>query len=302
MGSGESICVIGLGLMGRPIAGRLAGEGFQVSGWNRSPLSPEATADIAVAPDLAVAADADILLLALADSPATGEVLNRLLAHLRPASLVVDMGSSEAADSRARADLLARRDVGWLDAPVSGGPGGAARGSLAIMAGGSDRDFARALAMLGALGTHVTHVGGPGAGHAMKAVNQVIVGLGIEAVAEALALAAALGFEASQVQEALRGGSADTPQLRAIGNRIARREYTPVAKIRTILKDLTMASALADSTGLELPQLRGAREICERVVQLGGGDEDCAIVFELHTADGRLRSAGPCDARPDSDR
>ena len=124
----------------------------------------------------------------------------------------------------------------------------------------------------------------------MKVVNQVIVGLSIEAVAEALALAAALGFDAAQVQDALRGGSADTPTLRALGNRIARRDYTAVAKTRTILKDLAMGTDLADSTGLELPQLRQAKEICERVVALGAGDEDCAIVFELHAADGRLRA------------
>jgi 3-hydroxyisobutyrate dehydrogenase-like beta-hydroxyacid dehydrogenase len=290
----QSICVIGLGLMGRPIARRLAANGFDVSAWNRSALAAELTEGIPLARDLAEAAAADILLLALADSAATGKVLELLVPHLRSGSIVVDMGSSEAADSRARADLLARKGVGWLDAPVSGGPGGAAKGSLAIMVGGGDAELARVLPTLNALGAHVSHVGGPGTGHAMKVVNQVIVGLGIEAIAEALALAAALGFEVAQVQDALRGGSADTPQLCAVGNRIARREYTPGAKIKTILKDLSMAEGLADAHGLDLPHMRRAKQICERAVELGAANDDCAIVFELHAGDGRLRDA--CDA------
>jgi 2-hydroxy-3-oxopropionate reductase len=130
----------------------------------------------------------------------------------------------------------------------------------------------------------------------MKVVNQVIVGLGIEAVAEALALAAALGFDVGQVQDALAGGSADTPQLRAVGNRIARREYTPGAKVKTILKDLRMAHAIANSVGLELPNVSCTKAICERVADLGAADGDCAILFELHTADGRLRDTGTGDA------
>jgi 2-hydroxy-3-oxopropionate reductase len=292
----EAICVIGLGLMGRPIARRLAAQGFEVSGWNRSALPAEATEGIPLVGDLARAAAADVLALVLADSAATGQVLALLAPHLRPGSIVLDLGSSDPADSRGRADLLARQGIGWVDCPVSGGPRGAEQGSLAIMVGGAETDVARSRPVLNALGAHITHLGGPGAGHAMKVVNQVIVGLGIEAVAEALALATALGFDVGQVQDALRGGSADTPQLRAVGNRIARREYTPGARVRTILKDLGMAQAIADSVGLELPNVSSAKAICERVVDLEAADDDCAILFELHTADGRLRDVGTGDA------
>src|SRR6185437_2228258 len=109
-------------------------------------------------------------------------VLSSLSASLRPGALVIDLGSSEPGDSRERAARLGAAGVGWVDAPVSGGPRGAEKGSLAIMAGGADADYARALPLLSALGAGVTHVGGPGAGHAMKVVNQVIVGLSIEAV------------------------------------------------------------------------------------------------------------------------
>jgi 3-hydroxyisobutyrate dehydrogenase-like beta-hydroxyacid dehydrogenase len=287
----ESICVVGLGLMGRPIARRLIGVGFEVRGWNRSPLAPDLTDGIALAGDLDAATAADVLLLALADSAATGAVLGALDPRIRPGTLVIDAGSSDPADSRERAARLGQRGAGWVDAPVSGGPGGAARGSLAIMAGALEGDFERARPVLAALGANVAHVGGPGAGHAMKVVNQVIVGLAIEAVAEALALAGAMGFEVGEVQAALRGGSADNPQLRAVGNRIARRDYTPGAKIRTILKDLRMAGGLAESLGLDLPHLRRAQQVCERIVSLGAAEQDCAIVYELLAADGRLRAA-----------
>jgi len=289
---GDSVCVVGLGLMGRPIARRLAACGFAVSGWNRSPLTPADREGIDVVVELAQAADADVAMLALADSAATGAVLERLALALRPGALVVDVGSCDPKDTRERADALGRRGVGWVDAPVSGGPGGAARGSLAIMAGGTETDVARARPLLDALGANVAHVGGPGAGHAMKVVNQVIVGLSIEAVAEALALAAAMGFSVAEVQAALRGGTADNAQLRVVGNSIARRGYEAVAKVRTVRKDMAMGARLAASLGLELPALDRALEVSGRVASLGAADADCAIIYELLAADGRLR-AGP---------
>lgn len=275
--------------MGRPLARRLAAAGFAVTGWNRSPLPPELADGIALAAGLAEAAAAGTVVLMLSDSAATGEVLGRLEPHLAAGALVVDMGSSESADSRARAAALAARGVGWVDAPVSGGPGGAEAGTLAIMAGGLDADFERALPLLRAVGGSVAHVGGPGAGHALKVVNQLIVALSTETVAEALALAAALGFDAQLVQAAVRGGSADNPQLRVTGTRMGARDYAPRAKVRTLLKDLRMAGRLADELGLDLPQLRLCLSLYEGVVERGRGDDDVAVLYELQAPDGRLR-------------
>jgi len=282
-----SVCVLGLGLMGRPIAHRLIREGFAVAAWNRSPLDAEAP-ELTLCTTLADAAQADVLLLVVSDSAATGEVLAGLEPHLRGGSVVLDMGSSAPADSRERARRLAERDIGWVDAPVSGGPTGAAAGCLAVMVGGGDLDLARVRPVLDALGS-VTHVGGAGAGHAMKVVNQVIVGLGIEAVAEALALATGLGFEPALVGEALSGGSADTPQLRGAGSRMVRRDYAPTAKVRTILKDLRLADELAEDLGLELLQVHGARRVWENLAEAGAAEADCAILFEAQVPGGRLR-------------
>jgi 3-hydroxyisobutyrate dehydrogenase-like beta-hydroxyacid dehydrogenase len=204
------------------------------------------------------------------------------------------MGSSDPSDSRERAARLADRGVGWVDAPVSGGTDGAAQGTLAIMVGGEEQHVARVWPLLEILGGNVVRVGGPGAGHAMKVINQVIVGLNVDAVAEALALADSMGFGAEQVQTALRGGSADTYQLRRMGTRMGQRSYTPGAKLTTIRKDLAMAEGLAEAAGLELPHLRQALEACDAVVAAGAGAEDCAIVYELRVADGRLYR-GPGD-------
>lgn len=288
--SGDSVAVVGLGLMGRPIARRLTEAGVDVRGWNRTPLDPQLTEGIALIPDAATAAGAGIVVIVVSDSAATGAVLAQLGGHLCRGSLVVDMGSSDPGDSRARAAALAAVGIGWLDAPVSGGPEGAAGGSLAIMAGGSETDFERVRPLLQILGSNVARVGGAGAGHAMKIVNQVIVGLSVETVAEAMALAAALGFDPALVQEAVRGGSADNPQVRVQGSRMGRRLYPPGGRIRTLRKDLRMALRIADEASLELPVLRATFELYERAHAAGAGDQDCAVLYEAQAADGRLRA------------
>jgi 2-hydroxy-3-oxopropionate reductase len=286
-----SVCVVGLGLMGRPIAGVLSGAGVEVRGWNRSGLAPETIGSIELVSRLDEAAQAEVILIIVSDSAATGAVLGELMPHLRAGSIVLDMGSSDPADSLERAAALRRIGVGWVDAPVSGGPPAAQTGSLAIMAGGSDSDFVRVQPLLEILGANVGHVGAAGAGHAMKAVNQLIVGLSIETVAEALALADSLGFGADLVQRTLRGGSADNPQLNVQGSRMGERLYEPGGRIRTVLKDLRLAAKLADSHSLSLPVLRTTLELYASADRAGAGDEDCAVLYEQQVRDGRLRSA-----------
>jgi len=284
-----SVSVLGLGLMGRPIARTLIAAGFDVRGWNRTQLPPDQVTGIELADDLATAASTDVVVIIVTDSAATGALLEQVTEHLRPHAVVVDMGSSEPDDSVLRAAALAKLGVGWVDAPVSGGPPAAQTGSLAIMAGASPTDFERVAPVLRAAGGTITHVGGPGAGHAMKVVNQVIVGLSIETVAEAMALAAALGFELPTVQQAVAGGSADNPQVRVQGGRMHRREYPPGGRVNTVLKDLRMAARLADEHGLELPVLRTALAAYDSAAASGAGTEDCAVLFEAQAQDGWLR-------------
>ena len=286
-----STAVIGLGLMGRPMARNLVAAGFDVLGWNRSPLEPRETERISLAGSLEEAAAAEALVLVLADSAAVGEVLERLDPHLRAGQIVVDMGSSRPLDSRARAAALRERGIGWVDAPVSGGAAGAAAATLAIMVGGEAGDVARVEPLLRALGQNVVHVGGPGAGHVAKVANQVIVGLALEGVAEALALVEAAGLDPKLVQRALRGGWADSRILQEQGTRMVDRDYVPGGKVATIRKDLGMARELAAELGLELPHVESAHAAFSELLSRGDGELDCAAVFELRTSRPHARNA-----------
>jgi 3-hydroxyisobutyrate dehydrogenase-like beta-hydroxyacid dehydrogenase len=278
--AGESICVLGLGLMGRPLARELAASGHDVRGWNRSELPPELVGGITPAPDLEQAAAAETLVLMLLDSGAVGEVLAGLEPHLRPGQLVVDMGTSRPADSVERAARLAERGIGWVDAPVSGGPPAIVERRLAIMAGGSDDDVQRAEALLGPLG-RVVHVGGPGAGHAVKLVNQVVVPLTIEAVAEALALAERCGLDLEVVRSALRGGSADSRILEVHASRMIAHDYTPAAHATIMLKDLRLVEEVAAAVGLDLPHVESTRGRYEELVARGEGELDSTALHKL---------------------
>ncbi len=274
------VCVLGLGLMGRPMARRLAAAGFDVCGWNRTPLDRSLTREIPLVGGLAEAADADVLVLMLADSRAVGDVLVELEPLLRSGQLVVDMGSSDPRDSVDRASRLTGRGIGWVDAPVSGGTAGAESGRLAIMAGGAEADVDRALPVLSTLGESVLRVGGAGAGHTAKVANQLIVGLAHEAVAEALVLAESAGVEPALLRRALRGGWADSRVLQEQGERMAARNYAPGGKVRTLVKDLELARELAVTHDLELPHLKSALCLFSALEEQGAGELDCAVVVD----------------------
>lgn len=275
-----TIALIGLGLMGRPMARTLIAAGHTVVGWNRSPLDPALTAGIPRCATVEEAATAEICILMLADPPAVAAVLEALEPHLRPGQLVVDMGSSDPARSIAYAARLAGVGVGWVDAPVSGGPEGAAAGSLAIMAGGAPADVERAAPILAALG-RVTHVGSAGAGHTAKVINQLIVALTIEAVAEATLLAETFGIDPALLRQALAGGFADSKVLQIHGVRMAARAYVPGGRAATQLKDLRLAQSLAAAAGLRLPHLDDTAARYERLVAAGDGDLDHSALHKL---------------------
>lgn len=275
-----TVALLGLGLMGRPMARTLLAAGWPVIGWNRSPLDPALTVGIPLAATLAEAAQAETLILMLSDSAAVDELLGRLDPLLRAGQLVIDMGSSDPLRSQAHAVVLAARGIGWVDAPVSGGPEGAAAGTLAIMVGGAAADVARAWPILSALG-RPTHVGPAGAGHMAKVINQLIVGLTIQAVAEATALAEAYGLDPALLRAALAGGFADSKVLQIHGARMAARRYIPGGKVTTQLKDLRMAAAMAAVAGIELPHLRDTITRYETLVAGGYGDLDHSALHML---------------------
>lgn len=287
----DSVCVIGLGLMGRPMARRLLAGGWQTRGWNRSTLPEDLVGGIPLVEDLAEAARAEICLLMLSDSSAVDAVLDRLAPHLDEGRLVLDMGTSAPARSRHHARALAERGIGWVDAPVSGGPEGAVEGTLAVMAGGEEADIRRARPLLEELGGNVVHVGGPGMGHVVKVINQLIVGLVIEAVAEGLTLAEAQGLDPRLVQRALAGGFADSKVLQIHGARMADHRYPPGARVTTQLKDLGLALSLAAEAGLRLPHLESAADRYAALVEQGHGDLDHSALHRLFWSKGEAAPA-----------
>jgi len=265
------------------MARRLIAAGLTVKGWNRTRLPEDLVAGIPVAPSPEEAARANICLLMLADTSAATDVLARIEPGLSAGQVVVDMGTSDPEVSRENARRLKEKGTGWVDAPVSGGPDGAEKGSLAIMVGGSEDDFTTVRPMLNALGTPV-RVGEAGAGHTVKLINQVIVGLTIEAVAEALTLAEKAGIDPRLVQQALRGGYADSRILQVHGSRMLERSYVPGGRVKTHLKDLKMALRLATSVSARTPNLRTVTDLFQKLVDRGDGELDHSALHKLLTA------------------
>jgi 3-hydroxyisobutyrate dehydrogenase-like beta-hydroxyacid dehydrogenase len=217
----------------------------------------------------------------LTDSAAVDEVLEKLEPHLTAGQLILDMSSSDPSHSKAHARRLAVKGIGWVDAPVSGGPEGAATGTLAVMAGGTVEDFNRIKPILEILGGNVVHVGGPGQGHTVKVINQVIVGLTIEAVAEALTLAEKSGVDPGLVQQALKDGFADSKILQLHGTRMIKRKYAPGGKVTAQLKDLKLGQKLAASAAIKLPHLESTVNLYETLVAQGDGELDHSAPHKL---------------------
>ncbi|CAB1083097.1 3-hydroxyisobutyrate dehydrogenase family protein [Olavius algarvensis Delta 1 endosymbiont] len=276
-----SISILGLGTMGRPMARKLIDAGYEVRGWNRSPLPQSLTKGIQLCRNLAETARANVCLLMLLDSMAVDAVLERLTPHLSAGRIILDMGSSDPAQTKKNARRLAAEGIGWVDAPVSGGPEGAEQGTLAVMAGGNTDDFLRVKPILDVLGGNVVHVGGPGLGHTVKVINQLIVGLTIETVAEALTLAEKSGVNPRLVQQALQGGFADSKILQLHGRRMADRSYVPGAKATIQIKDLKLAKALAAEAAVELPHLTSTLGLYEKLIAQGHGELDHSALHKL---------------------
>ncbi len=278
-----TVSVVGFGLMGRPMAERLDQDGHDVKVWNRSAITSNPQ-NLPVCERLDEATSTDVVLLMLANSAAVDETMSKITDLLRPGQIVLDMGSSDPARSVQHAAELKRNGVGWVDAPVSGGPEGAAAGELSIMVGGDAADIEAVRPLLDTLGGNVVVLGGPGAGHSAKVVNQIIVCLTIEAVAEALALGEAQGLNLPLVLEALRGGFADSRILQVQGRRMIDREYVPGGRLATLHKDLVLAKQLSEHHGLSLPNVCSTIELSDILVDAGDANLDASALHKLRVA------------------
>jgi 3-hydroxyisobutyrate dehydrogenase len=257
---------VGIGIMGAPMVRRLMAQGWSVSVWN---LEPERYAEVPGATVLdspaAVRAASDIVIFCVLHGDAVEQCCFGPHGMARAASgatLLIDTSTINPDTTLTLADRLKKETgMGWVDAPISGGPVAAGDGALTIMMGGRDEDVARASPVLNDLATNLTHIGALSAGQTAKIINQAIVGIGYVMMGETLALAEAAGIDAKRLPAALAGGMADSTVLRRIYPQQEARDYLPPRSYaRQLDKDLKNVMTFVKAHKLELPLLAKAVE------------------------------------------
>jgi len=276
----ERIGFIGLGIMGKPMATHLVKAGYALTVLDRTPEPVNELVTVGAQAGhspAAVAAESDIVITMLPDSPDVEEVIlgrNGVLEGLRAGSLVIDMSTILPSVSRRVAEATRAAGADALDAPVSGGQVGAQNATLSIMVGGSAAAFERARPVFERMGKNIVHIGEAGAGQVAKAANQIVVGVTIAAVSEALLLAAKAGVDPARVREALLGGFAQSRILDLHGNRMLQRNFQPGFKVKLHRKDLGISLQTAREVGLALPATAGVAELMNALIAQGGGELD----------------------------
>jgi 3-hydroxyisobutyrate dehydrogenase len=280
---------IGIGLMGAPMARRLAEAGYEVAIWGRTPAKLEPVircgADLAeTAADVARASD--IVFTCLSDTEAVEAVVfgeSGIAAAAGPGKILVDMSSirPDAAREMARR-LRETTGMAWLDAPVSGGVAGSENGTLTVMAGGAAEDFETVRPVVAHLAQRFTLMGPNGAGQATKLINQVLVGCVVAVLAEAASLALRAGIDAARIPEALAGGRADSLPLQQFFPKMVEGDFFAESHLRTMLKDLDTVQALARETATAMPMTATATELHRLMVQRGFADDDGTALARLY--------------------
>ncbi|MQY50615.1 NAD(P)-dependent oxidoreductase [Rhodocyclus gracilis] len=287
------VAFIGLGIMGRPMALNLLRGGHAVTVWARraESMRPLAEAGARTADSAAAAAaNADLVISMVADAPDVEQVMlgeSGVVDALAlrdpgaPPLVAVDMSTIAPAAARRIGERLAARGISFLDAPVSGGEVGAIAGSLSVMVGGDAAAFAFAQPALACVGSRVLHIGASGAGQVTKAANQILTGVGVLAVAEALNFAACNGVDAGRVREALMGGFASSRILENHGQRMLERNFAPGFKAWMNQKDLNIVLQSAHQQGVFTPLTAATSQFFNALVGNGLGEEDSIAVLKL---------------------
>ena len=278
-----NIAVLGTGLMGYPMARRLCEAGHTVHAWNRTRAKAEGLAAAgATVHDTATGAvqGAEFVVTMLEHGPVVEQVLFEMgvAGAMKPGTVLIDMSSIKPAEARAHAERLGGMGITHLDAPVSGGTLGAEAGTLAIMAGGKASTFERVKPLFAALG-RATLVGPSGAGQLAKLANQMIVGITIGAVAEALLLCQKGGADPAKVKEAISGGFADSRILQVHGQRMVERDFAPRGRMTVQLKDMRNALETAAGLGFTAPITGLLEQLYADGVDHGFSDLDHAGLF-----------------------
>lgn len=281
-----SVAVVGVGIMGSAIAGRLLERGhavtlFDLDAEKLAPLVGKGAIPAGSPAEACRAARFTILSLnsaAIVRRAVFGP--GGVAEGGAPDKVLVDMSSIDPAATRVlAAELREACGMAWVDAPLSGGAPGAAAGRLTVMAGGTEEDVAAARAVMDDLCANYTHMGPSGAGQTTKLVNQVLCAIGFQAVAEAVRLAEAGGVDASRLGAALSGGRADSRILQEFGAKMAARDETPTGRIGNMLKDLEAVQAFAGPERLFLPATALVSELHRQFVAAGIGEADTVAMM-----------------------
>jgi 2-hydroxy-3-oxopropionate reductase len=257
---------IGLGIMGRPMAGHLRRAGHELHLHSRSGVPDELLRAGAVAcgSGREVAERAEVVITMVPDTPHVEAVLfgeGGVAEGLSPGKVVVDMSSIAPVATKEFARRINERGCDYLDAPVSGGEVGAKAASLTIMVGGPQAAFDRVKPLFELMGRNVTLIGGNGDGQTAKVANQIVVALTIEAVAEGLVFASKAGADPARVRRALMGGLATSRILELHGERMIKRSFDPGFRIDLHQKDLNLALQGAKELGVSLPNTATCQEL-----------------------------------------
>jgi 2-hydroxy-3-oxopropionate reductase len=291
--AGESVGFIGLGVMGLPMARNLLAAGFAVTAHSRSPGPVDAVvaegASRAASP-AEVAGATDVTILMLPDDGAVHDVVEGeggVAQGAAPGHLLIDMSTVSPARARRNAQRMLQAGGTALDAPVSGGDVGAREGTLSIMVGGPEDAFRRAQPIFEAVGRTIVHVGDTGAGQVVKACNQIVVALTIEAVAEALVLGSRAGVDPATIVRVLSGGLAGSRVLDVRGPNMLDHDFRPGFTIDLHHKDLGIALQTAREHGVSVPSTALVDQMLASLRSAGhGGDDHSALLTHLEALAG----------------
>jgi 2-hydroxy-3-oxopropionate reductase len=279
----KNIGFIGIGLMGFPMAKNLLKSGYNLKVYNRSQDKAdrlkEFGAEISTSIK-AVVTNADVVITMLTDDAAVEKVMSNeeFITNIKENATVIDMSSVSPVITKKYAEILNEKNINYLDAPVSGGTIGAEEASLAIMVGGDEKTFNKCYDLLKILG-NPTLVGPVTSGQISKLANQIIVGVTIGAVAEAVTLCEKSGTNPSKMIEALSGGWADSKILQTHGKRMISKDFSPKGKTTTQLKDMTNIINAGKAVETHLPISSLIKEMYKGLVADGHGNTDHSSLY-----------------------
>ena len=283
----KRIGLIGLGIMGKPIARNLLKAGYSLTVYSRGRSTVEALmADGAAGARSSqeVAERSDVVITMVTDTPDVRQVIlgdNGVLTGMRAGGIIIDMSTVSPSATREIAEVVKAKGVHFLDAPVSGGEGGAIAGTLSIMVGGDAEIFSGCLPIFQAMGKNITHVGGTGTGQLTKLCNQIAVAVTNLAMSEALVFAAKAGVNLEKMHQAISGGAAGSWQLSNLAPRIFQRDFAPGFMVKLQQKDLRLVLQEADRLRLALPATSLVHSLFNALETMGAGDEGTQALVKV---------------------